>query len=482
MDINTYFKSLGRSSHFLVFLSLALMVPIAIYSALSLQALHADGSYYFINLLKAEGFTWRWEIPRTASHILQQWLAVLAVKLGEHDTQTLIRLYGLPMVLTPILFIGLSYFVLPHDQKDLFVFPVFFYLAGLMASSFSPIGEAQLASAYFWLIFFAVLFVRHRGPAIVIVPLMILPIFFFHESYVLMAPALVLAALYRYWRSTRRDESRFFLILIGMLLSVVAITLLFILIPKSGEYAARSASYLETIRSLAFLASYGQYNPPAMLGILAGAVMLLGGLSGIQSSSTAQRILLSAMALAALSAVLAPLISDGALSAKLQFDARSYGPILIPIMVVVLVLGSIRRESNRRYLLSPFIAHVLLILALGQFGWHLIATSEWRSYIRDFQAVLEGNRGLVSYDRALEMLPPHAQRRFENMSWVWTVPTMSILLARNGKVSAIIANPIRGDGSWQPFEPDRMGSDLLENSRFGFSGYQSALEKSGVPD
>jgi hypothetical protein len=472
----------GRSSHVLLFLSLALMVTTAIHSALSLQALHADGAHYFINLLKAEGFTWGWEVPRTTSHILQQALVVLALKLGEHDTQTLIRLYGLSMLLTPILFIGMSYIVLPDNQKDLFVFPVFFYLAGLMASSFSPIGEAQLASAYFWLVFFALLFVRPGGPASVIVPLLILPIFFFHESYVLMAPALVFAAFYRYGRSTRRYERRFFLILIGMLFGVVALTLLFILIPKSGEYAARSVSYLETIRSLAFVVNYGQYNPPAILGILAGAVMLLGGLSGIQSSSTAQRILLSAMALAALSAVLSPLISDGALSAKLQFDARSYGPILIPIMVVVLALACIRRESTRRYLMSPFIAQVLVILALGQFGWHMIATSEWRSYIRDFQGILEGSRGLVSYDRALEMLPPNAGRRFEDMSWVWTVPTMSILLARNAKVSTIIANPIRGDGSWQPFEPDRIGFDLLECSRFDFSGYQSTLEKRGVSD
>jgi hypothetical protein len=296
-----------------------------------------------------------------------------------------------------------------------------------------------------------------------------------------MAPALVLAALYRYVRSTSRNERGFFLILIGMLLSVVAVTLLFILIPKSGEYAARSASYLDTMRSLAFLASYGHYNPPAMLGIFAGAVLLLGGLPGGRSTGTAHRILLSLMALAAISAVLSPLISDGALSAKLQFDARSYGPILIPIMVAVLALASLRREPMRRYLMSPFVARVLLILALGQIGWHLIASSEWRSYIRDFQDILEGNRGLVSYERALATLPPHARWRFENMSWVWTVPTMSVLLARDGKVSAIIANPISGEGSWQPFEPDRIGGDLLKSARFDFSGYRPMLE-SGAPD
>lgn len=451
------------------------------YAALSLQGLHADGAYYLLKILLDHNFTFAWEIPRTSSHILQQWLTLSALHLGQLDTATLARIHGATMILTPIALIGLSYLFLPRDWKQLFVFPVFYYLSALMASVFSPIGEAQLASAYFWPLLYAILFVAPRPGGRVLLVAMILPIFFFHESYVLIAPLLVLAALLRLIRSEDQSDRRFFAILALLLVAVIIVVLLFVIMPKSDEYAARSASYLETIRSLAFLHQYGSFNLPALLGIFAGVVLCIAAIPMITSSPKTQWVLLITMALAAFATVLAPMLSEGALSAKLQFDARSYGPVLIPVLVLVLAFASFYRQAARRYLRSRFIAAILLLLALGQVGWHAIATTQWRAYLDDFRAILDGHQGLIGHEQALATLQPHARARFEKMSWVWTYPTMSILLAPDGRILSMIANPIRKDSRWQPFDPETLTPTLLASDRFDFSAYLASLEMRKEP-
>ncbi len=459
---------------FVLFFSVLLCAIAAAYGAYALRGLHADGAFHLLSLATGETFLF-WETPRNASYALHQWATVLAMKLGIDDLIVLARIHGFTMLMTPIVFIALSYFVLPKTQKHLFIFPVFYYLAGVMSGAFSAIGEAQLAGSYFWLLFFTILFFRTGLLTNILVFVLVLPIFVIHETFVLMAPLLVLASLYRLLRSKSTNDRLYFAALTALLIAVVVVVLSFILVPKSEYYESRSLSYFSTITSLAFVRSYGYYNPPAILGLIAGFVLLAGTYARRSGRVKTQRALLIAIALAALAAAISPLIAERALSAKLQFDARSYGPILIPPLVLLMAVVSLRAAQAKAYIESGFVAGVVLALALGQFGWNVAATNEWRHYITTFRGLLDEQRGLVTHEQALDALSPELQRTFVNMSWGWTYPTMSVVLADDGKVQTIIGNPVSDVKGWEPFDPETLGDELLSSPRLDFSAYLSAL-------
>ena len=140
-----------------------------------------------------------------------------------------------------------------------------------------------------------------------------------------------------------------------------------------------------------------------------------------------------------------------------------------------MAVASLRATQTKAYIESGFVAGVVLALALGQVGWNVAATHEWRHYIASFRSLLENHRGLLSHEQALAELSPDAQRQFVNMSWGWTYPTMSVILAEHGKVQTIIENPDWGEGAWEPFDPKTLSDELLNSHRLDFSAYLSAL-------
>ena len=467
--------SANRSyTSFVLLFSMLLCAIAAAYGAFALRGLHADGAFHLLSLATGEKFLF-WETPRNASYFLHQWATILAIRLGIDDLVVLARIHGLTMLMTPIVLIALSYFVLPREHKYLFFFPVFYYLAGVMAGAFSAIGEAQLAGSYFWLLFFTILFFRTGLFTNLLVFALVLPIFVIHESFVLMAPFLALAGLYRLLRSKNTKDRLYFAALTALLIAVTAVVLSFILVPKSEYYESRSLSYFSTITSLAFIRSYGYYNPPAILGLIAGFILLVGVYATRRGLVKVQRVLWMVIALAAVLAAISPLIAERALSAKLQFDARSYGPILIPPLVLLMAVVSLRAAQTKAYIESGFVAGVVLALALGQVGWNVAATNEWRHYIASFRGLLNDHRGLLSHEQALAELSPESGRQLVNMSWGWTYPTMSIILAERGKVQTIIENPDWGEDAWEPFDPATLSDELLNSHRVDFSAYLSAL-------
>jgi len=461
-----------------LFFSLLLCGITAAYAAYEMRGLHADGAFHLLSLILNQHFLF-WETPRNVSYALQQWSTLLALKTGVTDIVTLARIYSFTMLVTPIAFIAMSYFVLPKEQKYLFIFPVFYYLAGVMSASFSAIGEAQLAGTYFWLLFFTILFFRTGTLSNLTVLALSCPIFFIHETYALMAPLLVAASCYRLIKSAARVDRLYFTVLTILFIAVTIVVLSFIFLPKSDYFQTRSQSYFAIVRSMDFLANYGYFNPPALLGLMAGFTLLVGA-GFTKHFIRIQWVLVAMIWLAALVAGLSPLVSGRAFSPKLQFDARSYGPILIPLLVLLFTLACLWSAWAKMYFESRFVALVMLALAVGQCGWHIMATYEWRNYIAIFRSLLEQHHGLISRDEAIGALPLRIQHKVINMSWGWTYPTVSILLADSGKVQTIIANP--GEPSWEPFDPRVLNDQLLGSPSFDFSAYLTALKQQPLVD
>jgi hypothetical protein len=285
-----------------------------------------------------------------------------------------------------------------------------------------------------------------------------LPTLYLHEAMVVLGPVLAVAAALRAPCAPQRWQRAALWMLAAWMLAVAAVQLGFVLDPRSPSN--RSGFFQDLLRLRWLRAPWGDTNIPAFLGLLAFVAMLAG--TGRRSSLVGRAFGLVCLAAVASSIYVADFVAPGA-----QFRARHIAPLLsFPLAVVV--LASLRNTSLQALWARLPNVTILVWLAVGTLGWHAVATFYWATYLDTFRQKLDESRGLVSWEEALANLPAERRSLFERMSWAWTTPTMSLLLARDGKVLSIIANPT--SNRWQPFDPSDAASlprsNLLDTSAY----------------
>jgi hypothetical protein len=404
-------ETFGRWLRLATVLTLSAALGIAISAALSLQGLYADGAEYLLSMMKMGTFSAAWDPPRWTVHVLQQFPAVLAMRWGVADPQPLGTLLGLGMFVTPLVFLAACYALPPPDAKGFFLLPLFHYLAGSEAAGFAGIAEAPMAAAYFWFMLFLILFRANgptgRGAAV----LAAMPALWLHEALALLGPVLVVAALIRMRRDDGSSQSAraVFGALALWFLTVTIYELSYVVDPQD---AIDRGGFLLAMLKFGFLLerdvlqSALRINVPALLGILAGGIILLIWLSEMRQHGAAQtmRAALAAFGMAAAALVVGSLWHEALFSPHAQYIARSWGAIM-SLPLGVLCLCSLARPAWRTAWERRSTVAVLGILAVAQFGWQIIATQYWSIYVRDFRAVLASHEGLVSWTDALQSLP-----------------------------------------------------------------------------
>ena len=444
--------------------SVMLCLLVVIAAAYALRGLFADGSFYLLNIMASEIFAFM-EPSRITAHAIQQWLTVCLLKTGLSDTLWLARVFTFSMLASPLLFIGLSYFLLPRDLKCLFLFPLFYYLAGTMSSSFLALGEAQIAGSYFWFVLFLILFVEYNHLTRAFTILAALLTLAMHEAYAFLGPLLMIACFYRFRKALNNSDRVFFIVLSLTFLCATVAAFYFTLLPRSEE---NRGFFISDMIHLRFLLHGFKVNIPAVLGILVAIGIFCGATTRIPRFRS---VILISTSLAALFAAFAPLLSERTLSPAAQFSARNYGALLIPVLCL-LCAAAMSKPAIRSICRARFTLAMIFVLAVGQSGWHLSATLQWQRYVDVFREILDENHGLISFAEAIQGYAPETRRNINNMTWVWTSPTMSLLLAKDGNVQTIVANPERN--TWQPFDPRAPG--WLANERyFNLGAYFSSL-------
>ncbi|HXP77901.1 MAG TPA: hypothetical protein VN823_27445 [Stellaceae bacterium] len=423
---------------------LAAFAALGVYAAVELRGLYADGSAFLLRMMESGGFFLA-NPPRRIAHILQQLPVVLAMRLGVTHAGLLGWLFGLAMHLVPLALVAACYWLSPRGKKAYFLFPLFHYLAGSQAAGFAGIAEAPMASAYFWFLLFLIVFRRVPPWALALAAL---PALSLHEAFLFLGPVLALASAWRA-RSERATGTRvIFRALAVWFVLIAAMQIGYIVtVPDSSS----RDSFIGVMLGLGFLIDpsdgfgHGGVNIPALMGIMAaGAVGLAGRLERRASVLVASFALLCAMLVAGTA------ISEGFFAPALQFQARGYGAVLsLPLSALFLL--SLRNPAWATLWTRPAVVSIVLVLALGQLGWQALGTWYWSRYIEDFRAVLSTHRGLVSWPEAVAGLPPDRARLLWRLSWYWTNPSLSIVLSPDGKVAALVDNPV--PVRWQPFDP-----------------------------
>ncbi len=457
-----------------IILLAALVVNLA--AALELRGLYADGVGYLFYMIENDGFKLI-EPSRLSVQILQQWPTVMGMACGIHDAAKLSVIHCISLQLLPLALVTACYLVLPKDRKNWFFFPLLHYLAGSMGAAFPSIVEGPVATAYFWLVFYSILFRTETGSSQALVTILALPLAYSHEVMIFLAPILALAAVWRASMVESKWQRIGFWLLVLWFLVIVAVQIGFVLNPRDP---GNRGTFIKDFIALNWLISYRDINVPVALGLLAILALLviwLMQLIGLGSTwvKVYSLLVIAAFGLVCLLAVVGTVYFDNYLFHPwMQFKARNHSAF-VSAPLALIALASLWWPRLQNVWATATNQIILLFLAVGVLGWHVVATSFWTDYLASFRDVLARQQGLVRFEDVMRGLPQTQQYRFEQITWDWTNPVLSLLLSPQGKVTTMIAYPSTHVG-WQLFDP--ADPDTLPKSVwFDTSQYQRLLKQ-----
>ena len=471
-------RNFAVSFHTVAWVVFLAIVATNVVASLELRGLYADGAFYLLNMIKEEGF-WLWEPSRRTVQFLQQLPSVIAIAYGIHDAHTLAVVYSFTMQLLPLAFVATCYLVLPEDRKEWFFFPLLHYLAGSTGAEFPSIVEGPVATSYFWLVLYLILFRTEKRSSLALTALISLPALYAHEVMIFLAPILALSAVWRSFKVESRLQRAGFWMLAVWFVFVAAVQIGFVLNPARGP-AGRN-SFLHDFLELNWLVTaYGDTNVPVVLGMLSIMSMLLVWLIQLASRYSIRvkdysLLVTATFGFVCLIAVAGTIYFDHLFCPSMQFAARNH-PAFVSVPLAVLALASLRWPRLQAVWNTVPNRSIIFFLAMGALGWNVVATAYWGDYVTTYRDLLARHHGLVRYEDVVMSLPQDQRNRFDKMTWSWTNPTLSILLSPGGKVSTLISIPSKYAAGWQPFDPANPDS-LPKSDWFDTSNYRRALEK-----
>ncbi|MDM8561287.1 hypothetical protein [Candidatus Parabeggiatoa sp. HSG14] len=450
---------------------------VAFYAAFSFRGYYADGAYHIFMMMDNGGFFF-YELSRLVATFLHQLPTFLAFKIGIKDISILSFIFSLTLELLPLVLTIFSYFVLPKEKKSYFIFPLIYYFFGAQASGFTPIAEGATATAYFWVLFNFVLFKKFDDRNALLFLLICIPALLLHQVWLFLGIIMIVAS---YWRLTKERNQlvRIILsILIAWFVVIIIVQLYFVIYPRD---IANRESYITNFFNFTWLASSNGLNLPATLGLLLFFIVTvwLGAkriLKGNHKRNLEFVLLISAVVCVAVG-VGATVAEINGFVASTNFNARNHGAFIsFPLALISFMF--VYGLFNPILMKQIFLKRLISILAVGALLWHVVGIGLWNNYLASFKMMLDSKQGLLVWEQATKQLSSAERLNLSVFQWSWTVPAMSYLLSKKGKVRTIITNP--SIPVWQPFDP-RIVSSLPRNKFFDPSHYIQVLNaESGI--
>ncbi len=443
----------------------AAAAALALYAALERRGLHADGASFLMRLVERETFDLS-ERARAAVQAVLQAPTLAALRLGLADLAGAGFVFSLTLELVPLALLALCYAALPAGRKHFFYFPLLHYLAASLSASASPIVEGLAAAAYFWLVFYVLLFRPLGAAGLAGMALLAAPLLWVHEAMGGLAPMLAVAAAGRARRDTVFWRSAVFAAF-GFWFAAVAIVQLRNIVVPQG--AGSRGDLLDGFIGFWWLLDRqgGGINVPAWLGLLAllavNVIAAAGRRTALWIAGGFGAFAVAGVAIAAL--------APGTVSPAQHFGAR-VNPAIFSLILAVGALGSLARPERQRWWARPPILAVCAMLGVSGLLWHAIEVKHWSTYLGTIRQVLAGAPGLATPQAVEAGLGARERRIFRAMSWPWAFPELSVVLAPDGKIAAIVAREraVRWK-TWDPADPDQ-----VPKSRFwDASAYRAAM-------
>ena len=446
-------------------LSIILSTATMLYAVSEMRGMFADGSNYIVHILASEDF-YLLEPARKLVQILQQSLLILGIQFGVTDLPTLARLFTLGALGWPIILTASCWLILPRGQKGWIIGPLINLVALCPMTSLAAIGEGMIASCLLWIIFFLVLFRTHNiWGALLAISVTALGAVT-HETAAMFFVGLAALAIMR-----RRDRS---LVerLTQFAISAAAIwsACYLISVTLHPRDLANRADFLIGILALAFVELHG-VNLTAV-ATMVSCVSIFQIMRAQNKGEIAQPILLSSVSFFFLIAALWAFAPEWTVTPVAQFSGRGL-PVLGTTLLSFGLWVGWRNGVKPEFLISKPALLVLFGLLLTQSVAQVVMTRQWANTLDTVTGIIERREGRVPWQTALETAAPRNPILWKEMIWYSEIQPLSLLLAPQGRVHAVIDAPT--SERWKPFQLDAPAS--LPKSRFWDAApYAAAVE------
>jgi len=438
-----------------------------VFAVFTARSLYDDGSYYFLRVLQAGGFT-EMIFSRGHAAYLFQLPVVMALKLGVTDISKLQVAFGIgcfiawPLAMTICCWLAPKHFWLVALACG----------TGYLNAAFVAVGEHLVAHAFFWPVCFVILFVRPLTPAAAGVLLgSAIILFRSYESMLFLGPALAWLAFRRAADGKEKSWQRVVLLLTTFLLAGSA----FISLDGILHPCTRSSVCSFNTGLLRELAAPGWTVDWSFLWVL---LMIASG------SPKVRRFVAHPMGLVMLAGIILvwgawPLLSPAQLDPYKQYDSR-FLDLLVPVGLLGVALILAHRpewlEPQRRHLVNLSAA-----LLLAQSLWHIAATEQWRGYLHVWKDMMASHSGIIKLMDTPYGKNPAVGRQATRFVWEMDARNLCIEVGPR-KVKSLILPDVKITGEivdrelLSQFKPEELPN--LERYGVDYSEYVKAVTQS----
>jgi hypothetical protein len=413
------------------------MLASSLYASVDARGLYADGVSYLVSIYSDEWF----ELfdTRSTVQILRQSPIVF---LSRYTSATLFecgQVFTFVMLTMPTVLCALCWFIAPRNGKVWILFPLAALLTGFAATSMHAIGEAAIATSYYWILLFLLLFRTCSATGQALFFLLCIPAFRLHEG------AFPLTAVLLAGVAVQADASRKRLFVGAstlLLAAIFAYQLRWVMYPQfpdDRDGIVRGLTHFE------YLYVDGHFNLQ-----LVTAIMALVALSAVFFAYTTQpvakavrvaRKVAIGWAFFALATMAVAILVEQSFSPYAHLQAR-YHPVIISAALGAVMILLLRYQLPEQSWMQPATIFILISLCATQTVADIVATNRWNAYVADLRGRLANGHGLIPWETTLHTANERVDVNWRLMKIGWVVPFNCIVYAPNGMVNAIIAPPI----------------------------------------
>jgi hypothetical protein len=431
---------------------LATNLACSFYASIDARGLYHDGVYYLLKIAEHEWF-FLIDPARNAVQTLRQAPIVLLSKFTDMSLFQRGQVFTFVLLVLPTLLCALCWLIVPRDRKAWILFPLTYLLIGFSATSMHAIGEASIATSYFWILLFLLLFRARSIASQVLFLLLCIPAFQMHEATFPLMGVLLFACAMRA-RVTANMRDCIFLGLSALLIAaIIAYQIRWIIYPR---FPTDRENILQGLIHFQFLFVDGHLNLPLVTGIVAllalAAAFFVHATGSRNTGAVSTRTIALVFALFALAAITAAILIERSFSPFAQLQAR-YQPVFISAALGAVVVLLLELRLPDQLWLQPTTIFILVTLCATQTTADVAATRRWHAYVVDLQSRLADGRGLIPWEATL-----HTGDRFRDVNWrlmavPWVIPVTSIVYSPGGRINSIINLP--AGSTYRPVDPEK---------------------------
>jgi hypothetical protein len=443
-----------------------------VYASIDARGVYADAAGLVVVVYELKWFLVSG--PRAAVEILRQAPVVL---LARYTSATLFQgaqLLTFVMLALPTLLCAVCWWIAPRDRKAWILFPMAYLLIGFAATSMHAVGEAAIATSYYWTLFFLLLFrVRAISQQIRFL-LLCVPAFWLHEGIFPLTIVLLLALATRVHDATGSSREPYFVSLASVLLAMILAKQIYYVIHPL--YPDDRAHIVGGLLHFEFLYFDHHFNLPLVTGAVALLALLalffMNAAQPVDKVRRNSKLTLLGWTFFALGAIVTAIMIEQSVSPFSQLQAR-YHPAMVSAVLGLLMIALLRFRQTERAWINPATIFVMVSLCVAQGSADVAVTWRWDAYALDLQSRLSHSNGLIPWEATLHSGDERADVNWRIFEFPWVIPFLCVIFAPKGSVKTMIDLP--KDMTFRLLDPERP-NDLPEIRGIDFMPYKRILE------